>query len=234
MTTLAEVKGHARRLFVRGDAAYALRLYDAILQAAPLDWDARIKIADCLTALGDKDVAIEVYRAAGWYCMKAGHPLMAIVCGRVLEAAGVPADDLLGALVVMYGHDSQMLGKMAARVAPPPDDTPVVPPDLRVAPEPSWRTEAAQRAIHCTDGFEDFPEALHPIPLLSELSDQNFRRVLSALLVKRLPDQTPVIREGEPGRSFYFLAGGEVRVFNIDGLGHETELAHLHEGSLFG
>jgi CRP-like cAMP-binding protein len=234
MTTLAEVKGHARRLFLRGEAAYALRLYDAILQAAPLDYDSRMKVGDCLTALGDKEAAAEVYRATGWFCMKSGHPLMAIVAGRVLEAAGVAADDLLGALVVMYGQGSDMLGKLAARVAPPMPSTPVVPPDLRLAPPENWRAEAGQRAIHCTDSFEEYPEALHPIPLLSELSDQSFRRVLSAILVRRLPDGAAIIREGEPGQSFFFLAGGEVRVFNVDGLGQATELAHLHEGALFG
>ena len=234
MATLAEVKGHARRLFLRGEANYALRLCDAIVEAAPLDADARLKVADCLVAMGDKDAAAEVHRSVAWYCMKAGHPLTAIVCARVLEAAGHKADDVLSALVVMYGSGSDLLGKMAARIAPPAGDTPVIPPDLRLAPPPTWRADAARRAAHCLDAYEDYPEALHPIPLLSELSDQSFRRVLAALLVRRLPDGAPVIREGEPGHAFFFLAAGEVRVYNTDSLGRETELARLHEGALFG
>lgn len=234
MATLAEVKRHAQRLFLRGDAMHALRLYDSIVAAAPFDSDSRVKMADCFVALGQEPAAIETYRAAAWFCLKAGHPLDAIVCARLIESIGGQADDLFSALVAMYGHGSEMLGKLAARVAPPADDTPVNPPELREPPSPTFIPEAAGRAIHCLDAFDEYPEALHPIPLLSELSDQNFRRVLGAILVKRLPDGAFVIREGEPGESFYFLANGAVRVFNTDALGRETELARLSEGALFG
>lgn len=234
MATLAEVKEHGRKLFARGELPYALRLYDAIVAAAPLDWDARIKVGDCLAGLGDVPAAAAVWRAAGWYCLKAGHPLPAVVAGRLLEAHGQDAEDLYRAIVVMYGSGSDMLGKLAARIAPPAPETQVVPPDLRVAPPPTWRAEAAERAAKATETYEEFPEALHPIPLLSEMSDAAFRRVLGTLLVKRLPDATPVIREGEPGTSFFFVAGGEVRVYATDVSRRETELARLHEGSLFG
>lgn len=234
MASLREVKSHARRLFMRGEAAYALRLYDAIVQAAPLDWDARMKVADCLVALGDRDAAADIYRAVAWFCLKSGHPLLAIVAARLLESLGRPNDDVLGAFVVMYGQGSDMLGRLAARLSPPRGDTEVLPPDLRLAPPPHFRAQAAARAVHCLDEFDDFPEALHPIPLLSEFSDTNLRRVLATMLVHRLPGDARVIREGELGRSFYFLAGGEVRVYNTDSLGRETELARLHEGSLFG
>lgn len=234
MATLAEVKEHGRKLFARGEVPYALRLYDAAVAAAPLDWDARLKVGDCLAALGDAAAAGAVWRATGWYCLKAGHPLPAVVCGRLLEAHGHDAEDLYRALVVMYGSGSDMLGKLAARIAPPAPDTPVIPPDLRVAPPPTWRAEAAERATRATETYEEFPEALHAIPLLSEMSDAAFRRVLGTLLVRRLPDGQPVIREGEPGTSFFFVAGGEVRVFATDALRRETELARLHEGSLFG
>lgn len=234
MATLGEVKGHARRLFARGDAANALRLYDAIVAAAPLDLDARQKAADCLAALGHREAAVEVWRAVAWYAIKSGHPLPSVVCARLVVAAGGDASDLTAALVAYYGRDSDFLGKMAARVAPPAPDSPVAPPDLRVPAPPTFAVEAAHRAAHATDGFEQYPEALHPIPLLSELSEQAFRRVLAALVVGRLPDGAPVIREGEPGQSFFFVASGEVRVYNTDALGRETELARLHEGALFG
>ena len=85
MAKLAEVKGHAIRLFAKGEALHALRLYDAIVAAAPLDFVARIKVADCLVALGKPELAIEVYRAVGWYALKAGHPLVAVVeVGHIL------------------------------------------------------------------------------------------------------------------------------------------------------
>jgi CRP-like cAMP-binding protein len=43
-----------------------------------------------------------------------------------------------------------------------------------------------------------------------------------------------VIREGEPGNSFFFVAGGELNVFSTDGLGRQTQLAKLGEGAVFG
>jgi CRP-like cAMP-binding protein len=234
MATLGEVKGHARRLFLRGDAMHALRLYDSIVAAAPLDVDSRVKMGDCFAALGQKPAAVETYRAAAWFCLKAGHPLDGIVCARLVETVGGSCDDLLSAIVAMYGNGSDLLGKLAARVAPPSDDTPVNPPELRNPPSPTFIPEAAGRAIHCLDNYDEYPEALHPIPLLSDLSDQNLRRVLGAILIKRLPDGAAVIREGEPGESFFMLANGVVRVFNTDALGRETELARLSEGALFG
>jgi CRP-like cAMP-binding protein len=232
MATIAEVKGHAARQFAQGKPLVALRLYDAIVAAAPLDYDARLHVADCLGGLGVDPVP--VYRAVGWYCIKSGHPLPAVVCARVLEASGVDAGDLAAGLVAHYGHDSEMIGKLAIRVAPPADTTEIPVPDLRVDPAPDFVAAAARRATIATDGFKDWPEALHAVPLLSSLTEAGFRRVLTTLMVRRLPDGAFAIKEGEAGQSFFFVADGEVKVFATDGLGRQTELARLHEGAVFG
>jgi cAMP-dependent protein kinase regulator len=231
MPALGEVKLHAARLFAQGNIIPALRLYDAIVAAAPHDYDARLKVGDCLAALGESASA-DVHRAVAWYAIKSGHPLIAIVCQRILEARGIDASELTTALVSHYGSESEMLGKLAGRVALPPDKTEVAVPDLRAAPPADLAQAAARRAA--TERVTDFPESLHPIPLLSALSEVAFRRVLTTILVRRLPDGEFAIKEGEPGQSFFFLAGGTVRVFATDGLGRQTELAHLHENSVFG
>jgi len=134
----------------------------------------------------------------------------------------------------LYARSSTKLGKLAARMAPPALDEVVDVTDLTQPAPPNFWAEAALRAQKAGDDFASFPAALHPIPLLSDLSDDGFRRVIDAILVKRMPDATAVIREGEPGDSFFFVAGGEVRVWNTDSLGRATELARLHEGALFG
>ncbi|MBA3538001.1 MAG: cyclic nucleotide-binding domain-containing protein, partial [Deltaproteobacteria bacterium] len=82
--------------------------------------------------------------------------------------------------------------------------------------------------------FTDFPESVHPIPLLSAMSEAAFKRVLGTLLLRRLPVGALAIREGEPGNSFFFVASGTLRVFATDGLGRQTELAQLGEGAVFG
>jgi CRP-like cAMP-binding protein len=234
MPALARVKDEAARRYNDGEPVLALRLYDAIVASAPLDFEARIRVADCALALGELTAAASVYRAVGWYALRSGHPLPAMVCARVLEAHGVPADDLIATLVVTYGSESDRIGKVAARVASPPPSTEVAVPDLQAAAPADLLSAALHRAESATAGFTDWPLALHPIPLLSELSEAAFRRVLSTVVLRRLPGNSLVIREGEPGTSFFFVASGEVSVFATDALGRHTERARLHENSIFG
>src|SRR5580692_5552728 len=206
MVSLGDVKRSAATLFAQGQHVAALRLYDAIVATAPVDYDARIRLADCALGLGDPR-AFDVYRATAWYCLKAGHPLPALVCARVIEAHGGDASDLTASLVVSYGNESDLLGKLAARVAAPGEELPVAVPDVRIAPgEPNAVATALARATHATDKFAEYPEALHAIPLLSSVSEAAFRRLLGTLTLRRLPAGAFVIREGEAGDSFFFVA----------------------------
>lgn len=235
MVSLGDVKRSAATLFAQGQHLAALRLYDAIVAAAPLDFEARIRVADAALALGNPDAA-RVYRAAGWYCLRSGHPLSALVCARVLETHGADASDLSAALVVSYGSESDLLGKGATRIPLPLEALPVEVPDVRqpVAVPAEVVAAALARAEHATAKLDELPGALHPIPLLSTLSEAAFRRVLGTLVLRRLPAGALVIREGEPGNAFFFVASGRLRVFATDGLGRQTELAQLGENAVFG
>jgi CRP-like cAMP-binding protein len=233
MVSLGDVKRSAATLYGQGQHLAALRLYDAIVAAAPLDYDARIRVADCALAMNNP-AAANVYRATAWYCLKSGHPLAALVCARVLEAHGADASDIVAALVVTYGSESVRLGKVAARIALPAASLDVPVPDVRLEAPPDAVAVALARAEHATAKFTEFPESLHAIPLLSSLSEAAFRRVLGTLLLRRMPAGAPVIREGEPGNSFFFVAGGELEVFSTDGLGRHTPLARLGEHAVFG
>jgi CRP-like cAMP-binding protein len=233
MVSLGDVKRSAATLYGQGQHLAALRLYDAIVTAAPLDFDARIRVADCALAMGNP-AAARVYRAAAWYCLKSGHPLAALVCARVLEAHGADASDLIARLVVDYGNESELLGKVAARIALPAETLPINVPDVRLQAPPDAIESALARAEHATESYRDFPEAVHPIPLLSSLSEAALRRVLGTLTLRRLPPGAFVIREGEAGNSFFFVAGGRLRVFATDGLGRQTDLAELGEHAVFG
>lgn len=233
MVSLGDVKRSAATLFAQGQHLAALRLYDAIVAAVPLDYDARIRVADCALALGDPRAA-NVYRAAAWYCLKSGHPLAALVCARVIEAHGGDPADVLASLVVTYGSESERLGKLAARIALPAETTAIEVPDVRLPAPADAVATALARGEHATDAYKEYPEALHAIPLLSSMSEAAFRRVLGTLTLRRLPAGAPVIREGEAGNSFFFVAGGTLRVYATDGLGRQTELAKLGENAVFG
>ncbi len=213
----------------------ALRAWDAIVAAVPTAFDARTKVADCLLRLGHTELAVAVYRAVGWYTLKAGHPLSAIVVAKILESLGAEHDDLLATLVAYYGNESEFIQPAAgggARISPPPLSTPIPAP-----PSPE-STEAlvegvAKRAANDGQLGISFPERLIPIPLLSVLSETAFRRVLSCLIVGRLPGGAKVITQGEPGASFFFVANGTVAVAMTEA-GTERTLAHLHENAVFG
>jgi CRP-like cAMP-binding protein len=233
MVSLGDVKRSAATLFGQGQHLAALRLYDAIVAAAPLDYDARIRAADCALAMGDARAA-GVYKATAWYCLKAGHPLAALVCARVLESRGADPADVLASLVVTYGNESERLGKVAARIALPADTIGIEVPDVRTPAPPNALDAALARAEHATDAFKEFPESLHAIPLLSAMSEAAFRRVLGTLVLRRLPLGSHVVREGEAGNSFFFVASGQLRVYATDGLGRQTELAQLGENAIFG
>src|SRR5262249_58938399 len=98
---------------------------------------------------------------------------------------------------------------------------------------PDGVAAALDRAEHAAATAE-LPAALHPIPLLSDLSEAAFRRVLGTLVLRRLPAGALVIREGEPGDAFYFVASGRLRGYAPDGLGPQTALPELGANAVFG
>lgn len=234
MATIAELKSHGLVLFAGGKILAALQIYDAIVAAHPLDYEARMRVADCVAAVGELDSARKIYRATAWYAMKSGHPLTALVIAKILESHGDAAEDLLTGLVMHYGSESGLVGKFAARINLPESGSNTPAPNLQEGPAPDLVALATLHASTCTDAFAEFPEALHPIPLLSGLSEHAFRRVLSTIVVRRMADGQLAIREGEPGQSFFLVASGQVRVFDTDGLGRERDLATLGENSVFG
>ncbi|MEZ4363378.1 MAG: cyclic nucleotide-binding domain-containing protein [Kofleriaceae bacterium] len=233
MPKLSELREAAARQYSAGHPEVAVQLYDAIVAAAPLDFEARTRVADCLLQLGDLDAAEPIYRAVHGYALRSGHPLAAVVCARLLQAHGRDASGLVEGLVATYGQGSGKLGKLAARVASPAPSTEIPAPELQREPSPAALAQAATRAVHATDAFAQWPEALHPIPLLSELSESALRRVLDTVLLRRLPSDALVFRQGDEGSSFFFVASGEVAITREAG-GATQELARLGENAIFG
>lgn len=237
MSSLGVAKHSAAALFARGEHVAALRLYDAVIATAPLDYDARIRVADVALALGDARAAA-IYRATARYCLAAGHPLAALVCARTLETQGSAAAELASEIVQLlidtYGMHSTRISNVAARIALPADTVPVEVPDVRQPAPADVIAAALFRAEHCCDTLDGYPASLHAIPLLSAMSEAALARTLRAFTLVRLPADAIVIRQGDPGRSLFFVASGQLSVFVTDGLGQATELARLGENAVFG
>jgi hypothetical protein len=187
MPTLGEVRDTAARLFSQGNPLAALRLYDAALVAAPLDLDSRIRVADCLTALAQPAAAAAVYQRAAWYAIKSGHPLPAIVCARLLAAHGAAADELVAGLISYYGPGSDRLGKVGARVAPPPSTIEVAVPDLRTEPPAGLLERIAHRAAHRHRRLPRLPRGAARHPAAVEPDRGRVPPLLAAIVIRRLP-----------------------------------------------
>jgi CRP-like cAMP-binding protein len=230
---LSELKTQALRYVVLGDLGRAFALYEAIVHALPSDLDARMKVADLLVTARQHDLARRVYAAIAFYDMQGGRPLHALVAAQALASLGTDIGALHQSLAELYGHGSPRLGR-GGRLAPPDPESDVAPPVLADEVDPMRRAQSAAETAASTSSYSDFPSQFPPVPLLSELQPAAFARVLSTVRVHRLAHGAAVVREGEPGTSFFLVASGHVRVYNTDALGKQTELARLGEGALFG
>jgi CRP-like cAMP-binding protein len=230
---LGEAKAEAHAFLRAGDYARALRAYDHLLEAMPLDYEVRFKIGDVLARTGLTDEAAEVYRTVAVHDIRSGHPLPAVVACHVLESMGRPADDILALLARTYSSGSPHLARFAVRPAP-------VDPETQLELQSSGDGEAfdkladraRKRAVDLS-AFVSYQQQYHPLPFLSELGADSLLAVLKTLNVRRLEDGTVIMRQGEPGTSLYLVAAGEVRVYTTGDSG-ERELARLYENTLFG
>jgi CRP-like cAMP-binding protein len=230
---LGELKAEARTLLRAGETGAALAAFDHILAANPLDYDSRLKVADLLAGLGEREGAKEIYQALASHDLRSGHALPAVVACKQLEALGGNADALIDTLSSLYAHGAPALAKFAARQAPVDLDSEIPRPDLSKAEDVAAIAARARARALDFSVFVQYPEQFLPLPFFSELPREVFRPVARALRLRRLNDGDFIIREGEPGVAFYLVATGQVRVFATQA-GKQIERGRLHEGALFG
>jgi len=72
------------------------------------------------------------------------------------------------------------------------------------------------------------------VPLFDDLPPQAFLELVNRLHYKRWAPGEIILREGDPGRSFFVIAEGKVRVYKKLENGSELPLATLGEGAFFG
>jgi len=72
------------------------------------------------------------------------------------------------------------------------------------------------------------------VPLFDDLSQEAFVELVNKVAYHRHVADQLIIREGDPGRSFYVIVEGKVRIYKTGADGKEITLAHLGEGAFFG
>jgi CRP-like cAMP-binding protein len=75
---------------------------------------------------------------------------------------------------------------------------------------------------------------LRQIPLFREFSDEQLGQVLATVNERRYGKHQFIVREGEPGDTFFVISSGSVAVCRVAADGRETILSILKEGDFFG
>src|SRR3978361_2039695 len=75
---------------------------------------------------------------------------------------------------------------------------------------------------------------LRRIPLFRDFSDEQLSQVLATVSERRYARHQFIVREGEPGDTFFVIASGSIAVCRIGPDGRETILSILKEGDFFG
>lgn len=233
--TILDLKHQADNALYAERFADALALYARVVELQPGNLDARLRVADSLMALGELQRAAVVYTALARHAALAGYPLRALVALKVLSMLEPKLGVLLSDIARLYARDSVRLGRSVRRALPslsqtlPADYT----PELQ-RPEGTPLVAYAERvASDYTTSELVYPERLMPVPLLSLFPTAEFETLLSVLQLVRARPESVILREGDPGSSFYVLARGSVLVRAVRE-GRETQLAQLPEGSIFG
>ena len=231
--TLREARDEARRFRRNGDHPHALRAYQRILAALPLDYETRLAIADVLAEAGQTDAAAEVYRSVAIHNVRAGHPLPAIVAAYALGKLGQPVDDIFALLVKTYASGSPLLARFAVRTAPVDPSTVLEVEDIGHTGSLAHVMEQARKTALDLSVFVGYQEQYHPLPFLSELGPESLAAVLRSLTVLRLTDGQLVVRQGDAGDTLFLVADGELRVF-VNTPAGDKDVARLFENTLFG
>jgi CRP-like cAMP-binding protein len=235
MQTIIDLKHHADHALYANRTAEALAGYARIVELQPGNLDARLRVADALLASGDLQRAAVVYTALARHAALAGYPLRALIALKLLSTLEPKLGVLLSDIARMYARDSDRLGRSVRRALPSLEQ--LLPSDFTPEPQlPATATlpEYAQRiACDYTNSELVYPERLMPVPLLSLFPTREFETLLSVLRLVRTRPECAILREGDPGTSFFVLARGSVNVRANRG-GRETQLALLQEGSIFG
>ena len=231
---LTDLSLEADRALREGDFERALSLQTCVLCAQPGHLDARLRVADCLLALGQVQRAAGVYTAFARHAANCGYPLRAIVAIKVLSALSPELAQLVDALAGLYAADGERVGR-GARPVPAPDDVPVTDEALALLElkgEALWaRAQAEGEDLSRCHAV--YPAVLPPIALLSQLTRADFVTVLNTVALVRRQQGERVITQGDEGTSFFLIARGEFEVAREAG-DTRTALATLGEGAVFG
>jgi len=107
--------------------------------------------------------------------------------------------------------------------------------DFRTEPDQEMSPTKGGLPVRSEEGHQMIDlSTLRRIPLFRDFNDEQLSQVLATVSERRFPKHQFVVREGEPGDTFFVIASGSVAVCRISPDGRETILSILKEGDFFG
>ena len=234
MAVLQDLLDTANRLRKQGEPLDALKAYRLVLEAAPLDFDLRLTVADLMASMHHPKAALNIYQAAAAHDIKAGNPLRAMVAIKIMAEGGADTAAIVRTLIEKYAAGSQALGR-SIKLAPADytakirDDI-----DLRYTIEQTQFVAETAMLAADTSAIENYPSLVPPLAIFSTLDTASFAELFSHLKLRRFAENAPIVRQGDPGDALFFIARGEVKVLRENTDGTAVQLARLGGGSLFG
>ncbi|MDB4974638.1 MAG: cAMP-binding protein [Myxococcaceae bacterium] len=234
-STVLAARSQGERALTEGRFEQALALFTIALETQPEQLELRLRVADSLLALGHVQRAALVYTTLARHAAHAGYPLLALVAIKILSTLEPALSPLVRGVADLYAVDAGRIG-LGARILPPSEEAPLIRPVQSMF---ALSGEALARAAEAVGAdlsrsAQSYPDVLSPIPLLSELSREDFAAVLQTVTLVRRREGDLVLKQGEPGASFFMVARGDLTVIRESAGGQTEQLATLHEGALFG
>ncbi|MHB8419109.1 MAG: cyclic nucleotide-binding domain-containing protein [Myxococcales bacterium] len=155
-----------------------------------------------------------------------GVPLELEVAPPIASGALTPLDDVAEA-----AKAARAPAEEAGSATPPPDAADLGAQPLEPTPELSLDLEA-EMDRQLASASE--PPRLPPIPIFSDLDPQAFVELLQRCTLLRFQKSEEIVHQGDPGRSFFVVSSGTVRVRRSEPSGEVLDLAQLREGAFFG
>ena len=235
MGTLRDLRDQATARLLNGDHLAALFAFGKIVEHVPEDLDARLRVGDCLLALGKAQEAAGVYMTVARHGANTGFPLRALVALKILVELEPKLVSSISGLAGIYNCHSPRISQAVPQPEMPDLSGPAPDVDLGNVPPAEQLVPAAAKLGASTDKLKADPAArLRRLVLFSELPEDDFTAIFTALGLRRYRPGDAIITQGEQGDSFFIVARGKVEVSRTDDLGETATLATLSDRAIFG
>jgi hypothetical protein len=226
---------------LRRDYEMALEAIAEEIKKRPENFNLLLRQAEILGMAGDREKAIGVYRRLARHYAQQGFYARAIaVINKVLRldatrqditkelAAFIAAqqENEKAAQVKLKTAEKEGHEKLKHPVPPPaPPNAISAPPPPEPRPQPAPTTDPAQQQAEkeraASRFFVEFPPG-------------GLEQLLYAAAVRSFDPPEVIVKEGDPGTSFFLIEDGEVEVHTQDPSGKPLVLAQLGAGEFFG